>query len=153
MTSLAPEYVPAGVDLSRCPSPAECHGSIPLSDQLRVHPFYADSSADFITGRAHDGLLLIVGEAGGALNCLDEGRTTSGCIADVRDIEEVRSDLEEYVALHDPQRVGALVYSWSVAPPDSQPRSSRPPRHTRTMAASSGLSLPTIADEVFAANP
>ena len=153
MTSLAPEYVPAGVDLSRCTSPAECHGSIPLSDQLRVHPFYADSSADFITGRAHDGLLLIVGEAGGALNCLDEGRTTSGCIADVRDIEEVRSDLEEYVALHDPQRVGALVYSWSVAPPGFATALVQATAPYTDDGRIVWASLPTIADEVFAANP
>ncbi len=115
LTSLDEQYVPEGVDISGCPSPAECHGPLPLPDALRVHPFYVASSADFIRGDAEDGLLLIVGQSGGAVDCIGEGRSGgAGCVGDADDIAQVRVDIEEYLALHDPARVGALVYAWSV---------------------------------------
>ncbi len=115
MTSLAPENVPDGVDLSPCTTPAQCHGSLPLTLDERMHPFYADSSADFLSGTPTDGLLLIVGQSGESVNCLAEGRTgTDPCTAAPDDITAMLADLDEYLAAHDPVRVGALTYSWSI---------------------------------------
>lgn len=116
-TSMDPELVaPEDQWVFECQSPADCHGAPPVSEDRRYHPFYADSSTDWMVSEATEGLLVISSESGHSLACLD--RSSSGeddkCIATEFDLEVVSNTLEEYLAARVPERTTALVYSWSI---------------------------------------
>ncbi|MBT5580750.1 MAG: hypothetical protein HOJ56_10605 [Acidimicrobiaceae bacterium] len=116
-TSMDPELVaPQDQWVFECQSPADCHGAPPVSEDRRYHPFYADSSTDWMASEATEGLLVISSESGHSLGCLD--RSSSGeddkCIATEFDLEVVSDTLEEYLAARVPERTTALVYSWSI---------------------------------------
>ena len=116
-TSMDPELVaPQDQWVFECQSPADCHGAPPVSEDRRYHPFYADSSTDWMASEATEGLLVISSESGHSLACLD--RSSSGeddkCIATEFDLEVVSDTLEEYLAARVPERTTALVYSWSI---------------------------------------
>jgi len=116
-TSMDPELVaPQDQWVFECQSPADCHGAPPVSEDRRYHPFYVDSSTDWMVSEATEGLLVISSESGNSLACLD--RTSPGeddkCIATEFDLEVVSDTLEEYLAARVPERTTALVYSWSI---------------------------------------
>ncbi|MDG1410520.1 MAG: hypothetical protein P8L46_07500 [Acidimicrobiales bacterium] len=115
--SMAPELVaPQDQWVFECQSPADCHGAPPVSEDRRYHPFYVDSSTDWMVSEATEGLLVISSESGHSLACLD--RSSPGeddkCIATEFDLEVVSDTLDEYLAARVPQRTTALVYSWSI---------------------------------------
>lgn len=110
-TSLDP--IPEGWDVADCRSPADCHGPPPVDDDLRMHPYRVDSSADFLT-IAEDGLVLMIGESGGTVNCAAEGATGGGCVGAADDLHVAAADLEHYLSDRDPTRVAALTMSWSI---------------------------------------
>lgn len=114
LTAMDPDNVPAGVDLSACTSPAACHGPIPVPFDQQIYPFYAESSANFLAGTAASGLLLILGESGGTVDCLAEGSSGGGCAEDAADIPIFLATVEQYRDARSDERAGALTYSWSV---------------------------------------
>ena len=116
-TSMDPELVaPQDQWVFECQSPADCHGAPPVSEDRRYHPFYVDSSTDWMVSEATEGLLVITSESGHSLACLERGSPGEGdkCIANELDLEVVSDTLEGYLAARVPERTTALVYSWSI---------------------------------------
>jgi hypothetical protein len=116
-TSMDPTLVaPQDQWVFDCESPAACHGPAPVSEDRRYHPFYTDSSADWMVSDATEGLLVITSEAGHPLPCLvrtspDEDEN---CIATDLDLDVAFDTFEEYLAARTPGRTTALTYSWSI---------------------------------------
>lgn len=110
-TALDP--VPAGWDISGCSTPAVCHQALPVDDLLRLHPYRADSSADFITP-AETGLVIMIGESGASVPCAGETVTAGACVGSEDDLGVVAENLAYYLTHRDPGRVAALTMSWSI---------------------------------------
>ncbi|MDG2027271.1 MAG: hypothetical protein P8J50_09185 [Acidimicrobiales bacterium] len=116
-TSMDPTLVaPADQWVFDCTDPASCHGAPPLDDDRRYHPFYADSSADWMVSEAADGLLVISSESGHSLPCLDRSLPNEAdrCVATAADLEIASATLDEYLEAREPGETTALVYSWSI---------------------------------------
>lgn len=105
--------------VAACTGPADCHGSAPVSDERRLHPFHATSSTDWMVADVDEGLVVIVSETAHSFACLDEP-DEGACRADPGDISVFEADLADYAASVVPDRTTVLAYSWSIGslPPD-----------------------------------
>lgn len=110
--SLDPSVVPSDWDLEGCTTPAECHGPLQVDDELVIHPYFIDSSSDFILPK-ESGLVFMIGDSGSTAICKAESGE-GPCVGDSADIPLVEQTLEHYLDNRDPDRVGALSMSWSI---------------------------------------
>lgn len=116
LTSLDPENMPAGKEhVFDCTAPGECHG--PAVDDIvkRMYPWSTSTSADWLRPDPAGDLVILMGESGGALDCLSEDNTGPGCEAEPADIDLFVARIEEYLG-HAGQfdRQPVLTISWSI---------------------------------------
>ena len=110
--SLDEDVVPSDWDLSGCTTPSVCHGQLKVDRDLIVHPYFIDSSSDFIIPKG-SGLVFIIGDSGSTAPCKAEA-DGERCVGNSADIPYIEDTLEEYLAARDPNRVAVLSLTWSI---------------------------------------
>lgn len=103
--SMPPESRPA--EYRDCPNPAACHDVFPAELEARLHPWRANSGADWLT---HDpnGKLVIIPSSSGL--CVREKSDDPSC-------EAFFGELEQAIALSQPGQVNTYYVSWSLGQP------------------------------------
>lgn len=120
MTSLDDEYLSdESAFVADCESPADCHGPPVLGKGKRIHPFYVNSSHDWVKDKKaakkkkrDKSVILIVSEGGSSIDCLTE--TDPSCIPTPADALVAAAAVDEYLGDYKPKKVGVLSWSWSV---------------------------------------
>ena len=117
--SLDEDVVPSDWDLSGCTTPSACHGQLKVDQDLIVHPYFIDSSSDFIIPK-ESGLVFIIGDSGSTAPCKAEA-DGERCVGNSADIPYIEDTLQEYLDARDPARVAVLSLTWSIGtvPADS----------------------------------
>ena len=110
--SLDPSVVPSDWDLSGCTNPSVCHGQLKVDQDLIVHPYFIDSSSDFIIPK-DSGLVFIIGDSGSTAPCKAEAEGER-CVGNSADIPYIEETLQEYLDARDPDRVAVLSLTWSI---------------------------------------
>ncbi|MFZ5909798.1 MAG: hypothetical protein ACOYYU_07280 [Chloroflexota bacterium] len=103
--SMPPESRPA--EYRDCQTPAACHDVFPAELEARLHPWRANSGADWLTN-APNGKLVILPSSGGL--CVRQKSDDPSCDAFFR-------ELEQAIALSQPGQVNAYYVSWSLGQP------------------------------------
>ena len=103
---------PADWDLSRCTTPAVCHDQLKVDNDLIVHPYFIDSSADFIVPK-ESGLVFMIGDSGSTAICKAEVEGGE-CVGNDDDIPFVQATLDQYLQSRDPAKIAVLSMSWSI---------------------------------------
>jgi len=110
--SLDPDVVPSDWDLSGCTNPSVCHGQLKVDQDLLVHPYFIDSSSDFIIPK-ESGLVFIIGDSGSTAPCKAEPEGAR-CVGNSADIPYIEATLDEYLDARDPDRIAVLSVTWSI---------------------------------------
>lgn len=110
--SLDEDVVPSDWDLSGCTTPSVCHGQLKVNQDLIVHPYFIDSSSDFIIPK-ESGLVFIIGDSGSTAPCKAEAEGER-CAGNSADIPYIEDTLQEYLDARDPDRVAVLSLTWSI---------------------------------------
>jgi hypothetical protein len=98
-----------------CPDPSSCHQVFPPDLEDRIHPWRAISGADWLTHNP-DGQLVILASSQG-LTCMEEELThnnTRGCSFTSADIDYFIQELDDAIALSEPDQVNIFYLSWSL---------------------------------------
>ncbi len=103
--SMPPESRPA--EYRDCQTPAACHDVFPAELEARLHPWRANSGADWLTN-APNGKLVILPSSGGL--CVRQKSDDPSCDVFFR-------ELEQAIALAQPGQVNAYYVSWSLGQP------------------------------------
>lgn len=114
--SMPPEERPE--EYRDCLGPAACHDTFPPDLADRIHPWRMNSGADWLT---HDpnGKLVLLPSSGG-LPCMEEELTGAGtrdCTFNHADIDHFIQQLEQAIALSEPDQVNIYYVSWSLGRP------------------------------------
>lgn len=110
--SLDPSLIPSDWDLTRCDTPATCHDQLKVDIDLIVHPYFVDSSSDFIEPK-ESGLVFMIGDSGSTAICKAEPEAGQ-CVGDDDDIPFVQATLDQYLQSRDPAKIAVLSMSWSI---------------------------------------
>lgn len=110
--SLDESVRPADWDLSRCTTPSVCHDQLKVDNDLIVHPYFIDSSTDFIVPK-ESGLVFMIGDSGSTAICKAENGEGK-CVGDDDDIPFVQATLDHYLQSRDPAKIAVLSMSWSI---------------------------------------
>ncbi|RMD64538.1 hypothetical protein D6833_04290 [Candidatus Parcubacteria bacterium] len=115
VTSMPVENRPP--EYADCESAADCHGVFPLELEDRLHPWRADNGTDWVTPDP-DGRLVILPASGGLTCQADNTLEDSSCKDFTEDdIEYFFQQLDQAIALADPELVNILYVSWSLGTP------------------------------------
>ncbi|MGQ9734896.1 MAG: hypothetical protein ACUVQU_07645, partial [Candidatus Bipolaricaulia bacterium] len=101
-----------------CPSPAACHDTFPPDLKDRIHPWRMNSGADWLTHSPNGRLVMLAASQG--LPCMEEeltGSDTRSCSFNSADIEYFFQQLEQAIALAEPDKVNIYYVSWSLGRP------------------------------------
>lgn len=105
-----------------CPSPAECHGNMPLEMADRIHPWRIDSAAMDWTRHNPSGELVILSSDSGIKNLYEETQDSQATHGDMEytdeDIEVLVSKVEEAIALAEPGKINQIYFSLSIGAAD-----------------------------------
>jgi hypothetical protein len=109
--SLPPEQRPP--EYRDCPSPAACHDPFPTDLADRLHPWRMRSGADWLT---HDpnGHLVLLPASGGLAYMEEEATGQEGKEFTAADIDYFIRELEQAIALAEPDKVNIYYVSWSL---------------------------------------
>ena len=105
-----------------CPSPAECHGNLPLYIADRIHPWRIDSAAMDWTRHNPAGDLVILSSDSGIKNLYEETQDSQATHGDMEytdeDIDVLVSKVEEALALAEPGKINQIYFSLSIGAAD-----------------------------------
>ncbi|MHC1784969.1 MAG: hypothetical protein AB9891_19825 [Anaerolineaceae bacterium] len=99
-----------------CPSPAACHDVFPTDMADRIHPWRANSGADWVT---HDpnGRLVILSSSHGIKQIYEETHgqdTMKDMPFTIEDVDAYFEQLDQALALSTPDEVNIYYISWSL---------------------------------------
>jgi hypothetical protein len=120
LLTLPAEDIPAGHEsVLSCERPDQCHSN-PIDGESRMYPWYTSSSSSWLTPDADGDLLIVVGEGGHPIPCLD-GEATASCTGSDADTTILLETLDQYVAAAAASEATPLAsFSWSIgARPDN----------------------------------
>lgn len=104
------------LEYRNCSSPSACHDTFPPALEDRLHPWRMATGADWLTHHP-DGRLVILPASGG-LFCMEEEVAGRECDAFTpADMEAFLSELDQALALSDPEKINIYYVSWSLGGP------------------------------------
>jgi len=101
-----------------CRSPAACHDVYPPDLADRIHPWRMDSGSDWLTHDPHGRLVMLPSSE--VLSCMEEsqaGARSGGCTFSAEDVDRSIQELEQAIALSEPDLVNTYYVSWSFGGP------------------------------------
>lgn len=105
-----------------CPSPAECHGNLPLEMAERIHPWRVGSAAADWTVHDPAGGLVILASDSGIKNLFEETQDSQATHGDMEytdeDLDVLVSKVEEALALSEPDKINQIYFSLSIGAAD-----------------------------------
>ena len=105
-----------------CPSPAQCHGNMPLDMADRIHPWRINSAAADWTVHDPAGGLVILSSDSGIKNLYEESLDSQATHGDMEytdeDIDVLVSKIEEALALAEPGKINQIYFSLSIGAAD-----------------------------------
>ena len=118
VSSLPEELRPE--QFKNCPSPSKCHQPYPTSLAERLHPWRAKSGADWIMDDPN-GKLVILAESGLLVGKYEQSISPDGSYVSAdftkEDIDTYIDELEEAIAMADPDKVNIYYVGWSLGKP------------------------------------
>jgi pimeloyl-ACP methyl ester carboxylesterase len=105
-----------------CPSPAQCHGNMPLDMADRIHPWRINSAEADWTEHDPAGALVILASDSGIKNLYEESLDSQATHGDMEytdeDIDVLVSKVEEALALAEPGKINQIYFSLSIGAAD-----------------------------------
>ncbi len=104
-------------EIRDCKNPSSCHDPYPDSLAERIHPWRANSGADWVESNSN-GRLVIMPESGGISHKYEESvgvsKAGKGTEFNNADIDALMAELEQAISLADPNQVNTYYLSWSL---------------------------------------
>ncbi len=105
-----------------CPSPAQCHGNMPLDMADRIHPWRIDTAITDWTIHDPAGSLIILSSDSGIKNLYEESIDSQATHGDMEysdeDIDVLVSKVEEALGLAEPGKINQIYFSLSIGAAD-----------------------------------
>lgn len=105
-----------------CPSPAQCHGNMPLEMEDRIHPWRIDTAVGDWTRHDPAGRLVNLASDSGIKNLYEETQNSQSTHGDMeytqQDIDVLVSKVEEALLAAEPGQVNLIYFSLSIGAPD-----------------------------------
>jgi hypothetical protein len=105
-----------------CPSPAQCHGNMPLEMADRLHPWSISTAAGDWIQNDPAGALVILSSDSGIKNLYEETLDSQATHGDMEysdeDIDVLVSKVEEALALAEPGKINQIYFSLSIGAAD-----------------------------------
>jgi hypothetical protein len=117
LKSLAPQNIPTGYEsIVNCTKPNDCHDPYPSDPIVALHPWRAQSGANWVTADPKGKLILF--HSSGSLVCLYEsasnpGGSATSCKWDQKDVDEALNQIDFAVKNRDTKKMNQLVLVWS----------------------------------------
>ena len=104
-------------EIRDCKNPSSCHDPYPDSLAERIHPWRANSGADWVESNS-SGRLVIIPESGGISHKYEDSTGVSKAGKETEfngaDVDALMAELEQAIALVDPNQVNTYYLSWSL---------------------------------------